>query len=43
MVVLIPTQSVPPPAEAHDIADAVIPSLALLDPDALAEQHPPAR
>jgi beta-phosphoglucomutase-like phosphatase (HAD superfamily) len=36
-VVIIPSHSVPAPPEAHDIADAVVPSLTALDPDALAE------
>ena len=36
-VVIIPSHSVPAPPEAHDIADAVVPSLSQLDPDALAE------
>jgi beta-phosphoglucomutase-like phosphatase (HAD superfamily) len=35
-VVLIPSHSVPAPAEAHDIAHLVVPSLAHLDPEALA-------
>jgi beta-phosphoglucomutase-like phosphatase (HAD superfamily) len=35
-VVLIPSHSVPPPPEANDIADAIVPSLSALDPDALA-------
>jgi beta-phosphoglucomutase-like phosphatase (HAD superfamily) len=37
-VVLIPSHSVPAPPEAHGIADAIVPSLALLDPDALAQE-----
>lgn len=35
-VVLVPNHSVPAPAEAHEIADHVVPSLAALDPRALA-------
>jgi HAD superfamily hydrolase (TIGR01509 family) len=35
-VVLVPSHSVPAPVEAHAIADAIVPSLAVLDPDALA-------
>jgi beta-phosphoglucomutase-like phosphatase (HAD superfamily) len=34
-VVLVPNASVPPGGNAHDLADVVLPSLAVLDPDAL--------
>lgn len=35
-VVLVPNASVPPAGNARDLADAVLPSLARLDPDAIA-------
>jgi hypothetical protein len=34
-VVLVPSHSVPPPAEARALADVVLARLADLDPDAL--------
>jgi beta-phosphoglucomutase-like phosphatase (HAD superfamily) len=34
-VVLVPNASVPPGGNAHELADVVVPSLAVLDPDAL--------
>jgi beta-phosphoglucomutase-like phosphatase (HAD superfamily) len=34
-VVLVPNASVPPGGNAHEIADAIVPSLAELEPDAL--------
>jgi hypothetical protein len=34
-VVLVPNASVPPPEEAHRLADHVVPGLADLEPDRL--------